>query len=64
LKEIVSVGESQELEKFYSLKDLPSMPGSSSFKEYIKEKFMSLTNRVEVPESKALAPEASACYVS
>ena len=33
------------------------MLGSSSFKEYIKEKFVSFTNRVEIPESKALAPD-------
>ncbi len=34
------------------------MLGSSSFKEHIKEKFMVLVNRVEVRESKALAPDA------
>ncbi len=34
------------------------MLGNSSFKENIKEKFMALTNRVEIPESKALAPDA------
>ncbi len=33
------------------------MLGSSSFKEYIKGKFMALANRVEIPESKALAPD-------
>jgi putative transposase len=40
------------------LKNLPSMLGSTSFKEHIKEKFMVLTNRVEVPDSKVLAPDA------
>ncbi|WP_228723246.1 REP-associated tyrosine transposase [Desulfosediminicola flagellatus] len=55
--DFVSLGESKELERFYSLKNLPSMLGSSSFKEYIKEKFMSLANSVEIPESKALAPD-------
>lgn len=55
--EFVSHKEAQKLEKFYSLKKLPSMLGSSSFKEYVKEKFMGLANRVEIPESKALAPD-------
>lgn len=34
------------------------MLGSSSFKEHIKEKFTALGSRVEIPESKALAPDA------
>ncbi len=51
----VSMGESQEVEKFYSLKNLPSILGSSSFKDYIKDKFFSLVNRTEIPESKELA---------
>lgn len=55
--EFVSLGESEEIEKFYSLKKLSSMLGSSSFKEYVKEKFVSNINRVEIPESKALAPD-------
>ena len=55
--DFVSLEESQEIEGFYSLKKLPSMLGSSTFKECIKEKFVSFTNRVEIPESKALAPE-------
>jgi len=55
--EFVSHKEAQELEKFYSLKKLPSMLGSSSFKEYVKKKFMGLVNRVEDPESKALVPD-------
>lgn len=56
--DFVSMNESQEIEKFYSLKNLPSILGCTSFKEYIREKFSELTNRPEVPESKALAPDA------
>ncbi len=55
--DFVSCGDSQEIEKFYSLKQLPSMLGSSTFKDYIKEKFVSLMNIAEVPESKVLAPD-------
>lgn len=55
--DFVTQGESQDIEKFYSLKNLPPILGSSSFKEHIKEKFMGLTNRVEIPESKVLAPD-------
>lgn len=56
--DFVSLGESQEIERFYSLKNLSSILGSTSFKEHIREKFMALMNTVEVPESKVLAPDA------
>ncbi len=56
--DFVSLGESQEIEQFYSLKNMPSILGCTSFKEYIQEKFSELTNTPEVPESKALAPDA------
>lgn len=49
--DFVSLVGSQEFEKFYSRKNLPSMLGSSSIKEYIKEKFVSITNRIEIPKS-------------
>ena len=55
--DFILLGETQEVENFYSLKNLPSILGSSSFKEQIKEKFIFLGNRVEIPESKALAPD-------
>ncbi len=55
--DFVALGDSQELEDFYSLKNLPSLLGSPSFKEYIKEKFITLANRVEIPESKVLVPD-------
>jgi REP-associated tyrosine transposase len=56
--DFVSLEESQEIGKFYTLKNLPSMLGSSAFKEYIKEKFQDLVNSAEIPESKDLAPDA------
>lgn len=35
--DFVSKGEAEEIERFYSLKKLPSILGSDSFKEYIRE---------------------------
>jgi chromosomal replication initiation ATPase DnaA len=55
--DFVSQDEPEEIEKFYSLKNLPSMLGSDLFKEFIREKFSDLTNQPEIPESKALAPD-------
>ncbi len=54
---LLKAGLVKNLDDFYSLKNLPSMRGSSAFKEYIKEKFITLANRVEIPESKVLAPD-------
>ncbi len=48
--------ESEEVERFYSLKNLPSVFGSDSFSEWLKEKFSNLRNRGEIPESRELAP--------
>lgn len=56
--DFVTQGESQEVERFYSLKKLPSVLGSDEFKENIKEKFSELINRPEIPTSKDLAPAA------
>ncbi|MBU0481188.1 MAG: transposase [Proteobacteria bacterium] len=55
--DFVSKGESEEIERFYSLKNLPSIFGDKSFKEFIGKKFSDLLNQPEVPESKELAPE-------
>lgn len=57
--DFVSLGEPEEIENFYSLKNLPSMLGSDSFKEYVKEKFADLAFRKEIPESRVLAPVAA-----
>ncbi len=58
--DFVSKGEPEEIKRFYSLKNLPSILGSDSFKESIKEKFAYLGFRNEVPESRILAPAANA----
>jgi hypothetical protein len=54
----VSMGEPEEIERFYSLKNLPSILGSDSFIEFVREKFYDLTDKPEIPESKVLAPDA------
>ncbi len=43
------------VEHFYSLKNLPSIWGSDSFRERIKDQFRILRFRCEVPESRILA---------
>ena len=58
--DFVCKGDSEEIKRFYFLKNLPSILGDDSFKDFIKEKFSHLGFRVEVPESKILAPTASA----
>jgi hypothetical protein len=56
--DFVSQVEPEEIERFYSLKNLPSVLGSDSFKEWIKEKFNHLSCQEEIPESRELAPTA------
>jgi len=55
--DFVSKGEPEEVEGFYSLKNLPSILGSDLFKESIRDKFYDLANQPEIPESKSLAPD-------
>ena len=57
--EFVSKKEPDEIEKFYSKKNLPSILGGEIFKERIKEKFKHFFLNKEVPESRifALSPE-------
>lgn len=54
--DFVSQVEPAEIERFYSLKNLPSVLGSNSFKEWVKEKFSYLRFQKEIPESRELAP--------
>ncbi|MCP3890290.1 MAG: hypothetical protein GY702_15690 [Desulfobulbaceae bacterium] len=56
--DFISMDDSQEIEKFYALKNMPSILATTSFKNYIQEKFIELVNRQEVPESKVLALDA------
>jgi hypothetical protein len=42
-RDFVSKGESKKIERFYSLTNLPSVLGSDSFKQWIKDKFKHLS---------------------
>ena len=57
--DFVSKGVPEEIGRFYSLKNLPSMLGSDAFKEWVKEKFRSLRFQEEIPDSRSLAPTAA-----
>ena len=56
--DFVSQGEPEAIKRFYSLKNLPSVLGRDSFKEWVKEKFKNLSFQEEIPESRNLAPTA------
>ena len=55
--DFVSAVEPEEIEKFYSLKNLPSILGSKSFIEKIRERFSGLIDNADIPGAKALAPD-------
>lgn len=57
-RKFVSLDDSEETERFYSLKNLPSVMGGDSFKQWLKEHFSHLSFRDEIPESRLLAPSA------
>ena len=52
--DFVAKGEPEEIEKFYSLKKLPSIMGGESFKDMIRDQFATLLNRDEISGSKGL----------
>jgi REP element-mobilizing transposase RayT len=56
--DFVSKGDPEEIERFYSLKNLPSVLGGDTFKDWLKEKFQHLCFHEEIPESRILAPTA------
>jgi chromosomal replication initiation ATPase DnaA len=56
--DFVSLGEPKEIERFYSLMNLPSVLGSEYFKHWVKEKFKHLSCQDEIPRSRDLAPTA------
>ncbi len=56
--DFISLGEPKEIERFYSLMNLPSVLGSESFKHWVKEKFKHLSCQDEIPKSRDLAPTA------
>ncbi len=54
--EFVSENESEEIEKFYSKKNLGSVLGDDHFKERLKEKFQEFLFHKEIPEAIIFAP--------
>lgn len=55
-RDFVSLGEPEKIERFYALKNLPSVLGGEIFKEWLKDKFNHLGFREEIPESRILGP--------
>jgi len=55
--DFVAIAEPEEIERFYALKNLPSILGDAWFIGMIRDKFSELTNVAEIPESRILAPE-------
>lgn len=53
--DFMSRDEPEEIERFYSMKKLPSVLGDPAFKEWVKENFQHLGAQKEVPESRMLA---------
>ena len=54
--DFVSLDEPEEIARLYSLKILPSILGTDTFKKVVKEKFAHLSFQKEIPESRLLAP--------
>lgn len=54
----VSEGNPKEIEKFYSLKNLPSILGDESFTNWIKDTFRHVRENRESPEARHLTPSA------
>lgn len=57
-RNFVAMDDSEEIERFYSLKNLPSAMGGNAFKKWLKEQFKQLSFRDEIPESRMLALSA------
>ncbi len=55
-RDFVSQEDSEEIGQFFSRKNLPSILGSKSFIEWVKEKYYQLKFNEEIPQSRALAP--------
>ena len=56
-REFVSKVDSEEIERIFKGKKLPSLIGSARFIDWIKEKYFNHKGHSEVPESKILAPD-------
>jgi putative transposase len=58
-RDFVCQDEPEGIERFYSLKNLPSVMGGPGFKEWLKETFQHLGFQEEVPESRLFFPMAA-----
>lgn len=52
----VALADTEAIERFYKLKNLPALLGGKEFKEWAREKFQSLGTEAEVTGSRVLAP--------
>jgi REP element-mobilizing transposase RayT len=57
-KRYVSLEESEDLSKYYSKKNTPSIIGREDFVNSIKKRFSKKKKETEIPESEKLCPEA------
>lgn len=57
--DFVSRDDVEEIERFYRLKNLPSLLGGKEFKEWVRARFAHLGSRAEIPKSGVLAPSPS-----
>lgn len=57
-RNFVSLVESAEVDRFYALKNLPSVFGGETFKDWLQDRFKHLKFREEIPESRQLAISA------
>ncbi|WP_028583679.1 helix-turn-helix domain-containing protein [Desulfogranum mediterraneum] len=51
--------EPEEINRFYALKNLPSLLGSEAFKEWIREDFAHLRSQKDIPEARLLSPPSA-----
>ena len=58
-RDFVCQNEPEEIERFYALKNLPSVLGGAAFKEWLKDTFPLLGFHAEVPQSRLFFPAAT-----
>ncbi len=56
-KQFVLKGTPEEINQIFGRRNLPTVLGSKSFVERIKDKFFNMNNFEEIPETKKLAPD-------
>ncbi|GAB4345951.1 MAG: hypothetical protein Kow0089_23130 [Desulfobulbaceae bacterium] len=56
--DFVGEGGSEEIERFYKRKNLPSILGTDTFKEHLKDRFDDLIGNREIPGTRELVPSA------